>query len=332
MKLDNGYRKSGISYIEFSSFEEYYNWRTLPICVGDEDTEVIPEIEVLPDEETEREIKTLPADDPWEIDYPYPKHYPQPTPKGFNIGVRSFHIFYYIYNKEIDMKTKKFIERAQKIHGNKYNYSLTVYKNAHSKVKIICFIHGEFLQSANSHIRGSGCPICANEKKGLTQKLSTNEFIKRAQKIHGNKYDYSLVNYINNKIKVKIVCNLHGVFIQSPEKHLSGQGCRECFINFFKNCLRSNTEEFIAKAKKVHGNKYDYSLVNYINNRTKIKIICPIHGIWEQKPNGHLNGKGCRKCSGAQKLTTDIFISRAKEAHDNKYDYSLLVIKDNNLR
>ena len=122
------------------------------------------------------------------------------------------------------------------------------------------------------------------------QGLTTELFIHKAKNIHGNKYNYSLVNYINNKTKIKIICPVHGIFKQSPHGHLSGNGCDKC-------AKYSTTEEFIDKSIHIHNDKYDYSLVKYINNKTKVKIICIEHGIFEQKPSHHLLGSGCPTCN-----------------------------------
>lgn len=121
------------------------------------------------------------------------------------------------------------------------------------------------------------------------KKLTNEEFIYKANKIHNNKYDYSNINYIDNKTKVEIICLKHGCFEQTPASHLSGNGC--------PNCIKNTTETFINKAKLVHGDKYDYSFVDYINSYTKVKIICPIHGTFEQIPNDHLNNHGCPMCN-----------------------------------
>ena len=125
----------------------------------------------------------------------------------------------------------------------------------------------------------------------MSKKITTEDFIENARKVHSDKYDYSLTNYISAKTKVKIICPVHGVFEQTPCGHLSGRGCKKCSG---KNKL--TTEEFIDQARKVHGDKYDYSLVNYVNCRTKVKIICPIHGVFEQTPQSHLKGNGCKYC------------------------------------
>ena len=130
----------------------------------------------------------------------------------------------------------------------------------------------------------------------MPKRLTIEQFIKKVKVIHGNVYDYSLVEYKNAHTKVKIICPEHGIFEQKSYHHLRGQGCPECRYIKSGNKLRSTTEQFIKKAKVVHGNKYDYSLVDYKNNKTKVKIICHEHGIFEQTPNHHLSGNGCSKC------------------------------------
>lgn len=155
-----------------------------------------------------------------------------------------------------------------------------------------------------------------------------NRFIEKAKDIHNNKYDYSKIIYKGSKVNVKIICPIHGEFLQTPGHHVIGQGCPMCG-NIKKGLSQRNTtEEFIKKSLIIHKDKYDYSLVEYLGNKLKVKIICPIHGLWEQKPNHHLEGKGCRKCSGSNKLTTDLFIIKSNEVHDFKYDYSLVDYKD----
>jgi hypothetical protein len=187
--------------------------------------------------------------------------------------------------------TEEFIKLAKLKHGDKYDYSLSLYTNKENKVRIICPIHGEFQQAAKSHLKGLGCKFCNENIK------STNEnFIKKSKIIHGNKYDYSLINYKNVREKVDIICPIHGVFKIRPTNHLSGRGCRKCGNEINFNKKRKTKEVFINEVIKVHGNKYDYSLVDYLNADTKIKIICPQHGVFEQIPNDHRIGKGCPSC------------------------------------
>lgn len=210
-----------------------------------------------------------------------------------------------------------FIEKAKKIHGVKYDYSLVNYKNAKTKVSIICKKHGVFWQTPNSHLNGCGCRKCFYEKHALKAKYNKNIFIKKAKKVHGDKYDYSLVDYRNIKTKVEIICPLHGKFKQTPNCHLNGNGCPKC-----SEFSLQSTKSFIAKAIKFHGNKYDYSKTNYKGSKEKILIICPIHGIFWQIASDHLRS-GCPKCCiDAFKLGSIEFIRKANKLHGNQYDYS----------
>ena len=222
------------------------------------------------------------------------------------------------------VSTENFIEKAKNIHGNKYDYSKVEYKNANTKVCIICPEHGEFWQTPNSHLNWRGCPKCGNLKKGQNKKLTTKEFIEKAKEIHGDRYDYSKVNYVNSKTPVCIICPEHGEFYMKPTYHIFNKcDCQKCGEIKRINKRSLTTEEFINRAKKIHGDKYDYSEVEYINNHTKVCIICPEHGEFYMKPENHLILKqGCPKCYGNVKLSTEEFIKKAKEVHRDKYDYS----------
>jgi len=157
----------------------------------------------------------------------------------------------------------------------------------------------------------------------MSKKLTTIEYIIKSKKVHGDKYDYSLVEYKNSTSKVKIICPKHGVFEQLSRNHINNnQGCPSC-----ANVKPLNTEEFITKSKEIHGDKYDYSLVEYKNNKTKIKIICPKHGMFEQMAGSHLNGYNCSKCSIDESRKKDIFINKSILKYNNKYDYSLVDYK-----
>ncbi len=129
------------------------------------------------------------------------------------------------------------------------------------------------------------------------RRLTTEEFISRARRVHGNKYGYALVEYSGIFTPVKIICREHGEFEQKPIQHLGGHGCQTCGRLVAANARHLDTEQFIAKAKRVHGDKYDYSLVSYERNKLPVKIVCPAHGEFEQKPYSHLSGDGCRKCA-----------------------------------
>ena len=215
------------------------------------------------------------------------------------------------------LTTEEFNSKASEIHNDKYIYSLVEYHGIKTKVKIICPMHGMFEQTPHHHIiRKQGCGKCGYINVSKNTRKETKIFINEAKKIHNDKYDYSKVDYINSHTKVKIICSEHGVFEQTPTNHLQGQTCGKC------NGLNKTTDDFVNEAKIIHGDKYDYSKVNYINRKTKIKIICPKHGEFEQLPYPHLSYKqGCPKCIGMNK-TTDIFIGEAKLIHGDKYDYS----------
>jgi hypothetical protein len=150
----------------------------------------------------------------------------------------------------------------------------------------------------------------------------TEIFITKAKLIHGDRYDYGKVEYKNNEIKIKLICKEHGEFEQSPKSHLEGRGCNKCGINRIKKAITLSQDEFIKKAKEAHGDKYDYSKINYVNYKTKINIICPKHTEFSQTPKNHLDGQNCPTCASTSKITTDDFIKRAKEIHGNLYDYS----------
>ena len=133
--------------------------------------------------------------------------------------------------------------------------------------------------------------------------FTNEEFIEKAQKVHQNKYDYSKVNYVNTSTKVCIICKEHGEFWQKPNSHLSGQGCPKCGKEQTSKAAKLTTEQFISKARKIHGDKYDYSKTNYDGCKEKLYIVCHEkdkfgneHGGFWQTSNDHLSGCGCPKC------------------------------------
>lgn len=150
----------------------------------------------------------------------------------------------------------------------------------------------------------------------MTDKTIT--FVEKAKSVHGSKYDYSGVIYVNSKTKVIIKCPFHGSFYQRPDSHLAERGCSECD----NDSRRASKEEFIKRARLVHGDKYDYSKVEYVNKETKVTITCPLHGDFYQRPGSHLANCGCNKCGEYRtRLTQDEFILKAKQKHGNRYNY-----------
>jgi hypothetical protein len=217
----------------------------------------------------------------------------------------------------------RFIQKAKEIHGDTYDYSKIVYVHSQEKIPIICKIHGEFQQRPQKHLMGQGCPLCRFEKTASKERLTKDEFIDRAVKIHGQKYDYSKVEYINNHTKVLIICPEHGAFEMLPSNHTHGtkpQGCPEC-----GGRRHWTKESFIKEAIKVHKNKYSYYKVRYDSPTKLVTIICPIHGDFSQKPSKHLAGQGCPVCAGTKKKSTEEFIELAKKIHGEKYIYDEVV-------
>lgn len=192
---------------------------------------------------------------------------------------------------------EEFIAKARLVHGNKYDYSKVVYINNSTKVIIACLIHGKFEQSPNKHMQGRGCSECGKISRRNTRSSNTNEFITKAKEIHNNKYNYSKVNYINSKSKVTITCPIHGDFEQTPNSHLKNGGCDKCGRLKSNEAKKITQEEFINRAINTHKNVYDYSKVVYINNHTKVNIVCITHGDFEQISADHLNGHGCPSCA-----------------------------------
>ena len=226
------------------------------------------------------------------------------------------------------MKNKKesFIEKSNKKHNNKYDYSKVEYINSQRKVCIICPEHGEFWQTPVAHVRGHGCPICSNKRRGK-RTVNTENLIKKCMKVHNNKYTYENTEYINADTKICVTCSVHGDFYILPFHHLNGQGCPKCSG---KNLTQ---DEVITKFKEIHKDKYDYSKVIFNKMKEKVCIICPEHGEFWQTPQKHLNGQGCPKC-GIKKRTENsvldikTFINRANIVHSNKYDYNSVNFKN----
>lgn len=199
------------------------------------------------------------------------------------------------------LTTEEFIRKSREVHNDKYDYSQVRYINNKTKVKIICPIHGVFEQRPDGHLKGIGCKKCADE----SYIISNDEFIKRSKKIHNNKYDYSLVEYKKSKLKVDVICNVHGVFKIRPMHHLKGMGCKKC-----SDERKRKFNEIIDRCDKLHNYKYDYSKIeNYENKIKKVKIICPIHGEFFQRLSDHLKTNGCIHCknpSKGEKIIIDI--------------------------
>lgn len=161
----------------------------------------------------------------------------------------------------------------------------------------------------------------------MTRKKSLAEFLEEARSVHGDKYDYSQVDYQGNKVKVKIGCPVHGYFWQVPKLHLKGSNCPKCNKSY-----KLSQEMFKKKATLKHKNKYRYQKSIYKNVRTPVIITCPIHGDFLQKPREHLSGHGCPVCANALPVSKDIFLQRAAQIHKNFYIYDKINYENRNIK
>lgn len=185
--------------------------------------------------------------------------------------------------------TEEWVAEAAIQHNNKYDYSQAIFTGAHGKVIITCPTHGPFEQKALSHLAGRGCNQC-----GGTIRKTLDQFISECVAVHGEKYDYSQVVYVNDSTPIIVVCYEHGPFSQIPNNHIGKKsGCVEC-----AGLKRKTTEQFIAEAIAKHGEAYDYSESVYTNALTKLTIICHAHGPFQQTPASHTwMGTGCPDCA-----------------------------------
>ena len=224
--------------------------------------------------------------------------------------------------------TEQFIEEAKSKHGDKYNYSHVIYAGKDNKVIITCKKHGNFEQCANSHLQGYGCKKCACEESSLLQRNNINEFVKKGREKHGDKYDYTKVNYVNTKTKVIIICKEHGEFLQTPGDHYAS-GCKKCGDILRAENRRYTKEEIIKMSIDVHGDTYNYSKIEYAD-RTIQNIECREHGLFSQLKHIHVNLKGgCKKCGDIlrgenRKYTKEEIIQLAIDVHGDTYNYSKL--------
>lgn len=197
---------------------------------------------------------------------------------------------------------EEYIEKATLAHGGIYDYSRVPGKIvASKKIEYRCPVHGWQEQLPDNHIR-YGCGKCGKKRSGQYQTRSVSEFLLQARKIHNNKYSYGELRDkdVRNCNKITVICPVHGSFSPLVGNHLQGSGCPQCANQTRGLLRRKTTDQFIAEAKKVHGDRYDYSLVDYKTGKTKVRIICSEHGEFLQSPNNHRHGQGCPTCRGSK--------------------------------
>lgn len=216
-------------------------------------------------------------------------------------------------------KTTELFVAEMKLLRPTFDYSNVVYVNTSTPVHVICDKGHSFFPTPNNHQRGFGCPVCYGH-----QKQDQEDFIAECKQVHGNKYDYSKVDYKGSQEYITVICTEHGEFEQLASCHKAGQGCSKCAG---RNKI---TEDIIAEFVEVHGDKYDYSKVDYVGSKTDVTIVCREHGDFPQSPNSHLKGRGCPYCAGNTRLTTEEFIEKSKVVHGDLYDYSKTIYGQNN--
>jgi len=206
-----------------------------------------------------------------------------------------------------------FVQKARLKHGTLYSYTLVEYVNSVTDIVVICQEHGEFITTPSRHLRGTGCPFCALKRRARKQALGTEGFILRAKQIHGNRYDYSKVNYLNRNTAVVLVCPKHGEFSQVPKNHLAGNNCPACTLE----SKTKSKEKFVEQAEIKHFCKYDYSLTEYLGVDYHVEITCKEHGVFRQTAWSHLSGQGCPQC--------------AKHGFDSKKEAGIYVLISDNM-
>ena len=222
------------------------------------------------------------------------------------------------------LTTQEFIERSKSVHFDKYDYSKVEYINNRTKVKIFCKTCNEYFeQTPDRHMKGVGCWKCGVKTRSNNRRWDKELFIKKANDVHGiGTYNYSLVEYKSSMQKVKIYCNKHKFcFEQKVNSHIQGQGCPKCAGKLVTQ------NDFIAKCKELHGEKYDYSKTIYEKSNKKVVVTCKKHGDFKILPGNHgISGQGCKHCSveassERYKKSYDEFLQQATARHGDKYEY-----------
>ena len=239
--------------------------------------------------------------------------------------------------------TETFIQKAREVHGDTYDYSKTRYTYSTVKVIITCREHGDFRQTPANHLQGQTCPKCADELRGQKSAVPYEEFLERVRAVHGDTYKINPKSYKGIMSPVQVKCREHGVWWPLADNLAKGKLCPDCSREKFLGELREKTlqrqaslaRKFIPLAKRVHKGFYDYSEVEYFTEDTPVKIVCPKHGPFWQRPWCHIkkNPQGCKRCSDEkQSGNIEEFKQKAHKVHNNKYDYSKFIYVNRNTK
>lgn len=205
-------------------------------------------------------------------------------------------------SKRYSFTLDQFITKAHGVHNYRFDYSQSEYRGYEIPITIRCIKHDHiFKQTPHRHLTSlNGCPLCVDECRNIDKKHDREMFIKLATEIHGYKYNYSEVDYKTSKIKVKIICPEHGAFWLKPNSHITSKaGCRKCADAKNAASLLVPFEEFVKRARKTHGELFDYSNIGYLGLHKRATVICKTHGEFKVNAGAHTRGVGCNKCSGS---------------------------------
>lgn len=234
------------------------------------------------------------------------------------------------WNDRRGTKTREeWIKLLSETHNNEYDYSkLPNELGYNTRITIVCPKHGDFeMKTANHYSNKNKCPKCSYENRFT----SKEEWLRKFKEAHNDKYDYSKSDIADNKTPIIIICPEHGEFKQAPMAHSLGQGCLECYNKYGRGKGRKiSKEEFIQRARKVHGDKYDYT--NTIVGTQLVDkgwIKCPEHGLFEQSLSCHLSGDGCAKCSGKYNLSNEEYLEECRKIYNDIYDLSKVEFTNN---
>ncbi len=197
------------------------------------------------------------------------------------------------------MSTEAFIEKARAKHGDRFDYSTSRYAAFKEPIEVVCRTHGpcQTTPKAHLHSRSGGCVECRAVIISREHRFTNAEFIERARKVHGDRYQYHLVDYDHGRAKVVIVCPKHGPFQMKAARHIEGRGCQKCAFERIGRERRLSFWDFVERVVLVHGaGRYDYEMKDFVNAHSKIPIRCPKHGVFRQTPAAHMRGHGCPRC------------------------------------
>lgn len=228
-------------------------------------------------------------------------------------------------SKRIRWDLALFLQEAKRVHGGFYNYDRVVFSRIKGRVTIGCPVHGYFDQVAYDHIKGRKCRRCASGEAQRGKRKTAEQWIAEAREVHGDRYVYSDSVYRGANHPVEVSCPDHGVFtVRRAVDHLRGTGCRACGYEVVRRARTSSRGAFIEKGQRVHGERFDYSDVEYNGVWTPVEIICPAHGPFSQTPQAHLKGRGCVRCANDKnRLSTEAWVQNAVAVHGDTYDYSM---------